>query len=322
MNPAVRVALLIHDGIWFSSGALALDIFQSANLRLPQPIFDCAVVTPTNTPATLFNARQMAGDTTIDDDKQYELVVFNHYWGDFSELITKYPQLPGWLSRQYQQGAVIAATGSSSFWPASAGILNGRSATTYWRNLTELRQRFPAVNWTGTQSLVEDGNIFSSDGNNAALDLILHLLDRFSDSTTAAKMTRDVAFDSRRTYDLTLFNTAGLRQHQDEGIQRAQFWLDQHYADAVEFKALAAQLGISSRSFIRRFIRATGDKPTRYLQRLRVEAAKHLLLNTDQSVKNISLSVGYRDISYFSSLFKSMTQLNPSGYRKRFRPTL
>jgi transcriptional regulator GlxA family with amidase domain len=88
----------------------------------------------------------------------------------------------------------------------------------------------------------------------------------------------------------------------------------------LELQDLAKQIGMSKRTFIRRFQKATGELPSRYLQRLRVEAAKHLLGNTEDSIKTIGMGVGYRDISSFSKVFKSLTDVTPREFRSRLRP--
>jgi len=315
-----RVALLSHDGVWETSIYGALDIYQSANLRHMKQLFSCEIITPTPEPARVFSGRQSQGDTHIDNGVQYDLITLSHYWGDFDEIIQRYPMLPVWLKQQHDNGAVIAGINSGIVWAAEAGILNGCTATTYWRDFDEFCRRYPQVNWTGDQSLAADNNIYSSNGQNAGIDLTLHLVEKFSDWETATRMARDMAYDTRRTYDLTLFNIAGLRQHKDSGIHRAQDWLDQHFMQKIDFEALTDRIGMSRRTLIRRFQKATGDKPTRYLQRLRVESAKHQLINTEDSIKTISLNVGYQDFGYFSGVFKAITELTPRQFRTRFRP--
>jgi len=118
----------------------------------------------------------------------------------------------------------------------------------------------------------------------------------------------DTTFDSRRHYNLTLFNIAGLRHHRDSDRHKVQDWLDTHYPETVALKALADKVGKSKSTFIRR-----------YLQRLWVEAAKHHLINSDDSVKSISLTVGYHDSDYFPEVLKALTVLSPIRVRVRFR---
>lgn len=317
-----RVALLSHEGVWESSIYMALDIYQSANLRQQELSFSCEILTPTDAPVLPFNDRPRSGDSHIGNGVHYDLIVLSHYWGDFDDVIQRYPELPGWLKLQHNNGALISGVNSGIFWAAEAGLLNNRSATTYWRNFNDFRQRYPQVNWTEDQSLAVDNNIYSSNGSNAGMDLMLHLIEKILNKEIATRMARDVAYDYQRSYNLTLFNIAGLRKHRDSGIHRAQDWLDQHFMEKVEFDALADQIGMSRRTLIRRFQKATGDKPIHYLQRLRVESAKHQLINTEDSIKTISLNVGYQDFGYFSSLFKSITELSPRQFRSHSRPSL
>lgn len=321
MEEAVwRVGLFVFDGVWSSTILGALDFFHSVNLRSQRKLFSCDVVTPDANPVTLFNGREQVGDAHIGQEQVYNLIFLGHYWGDFDIAIKQYPQTASWLVQQYEQGAVIAGLNNGIFWAAEAGLLRGHQATTYWRNLDEFQQRYPDTHWQQNQALVHDAGIYSSNGQNSNVDLCIHFVEKFCGEEMAAGLARDITFDNRRNYNLTLFNIAGLRQHMDDGVHRAQDWLDQHYPEKIELHRLADHVGMSKRTFIRRFQKATGENPSRYLQRLRVEAAKHRLVNSDESIKTIGLTIGYRDISYFSQIFKSMTQLTPLQYRKRLRP--
>lgn len=319
-NSNWRVALVSYDGAWTSSISTTPDLLQSVNLRRMSQTFSWDNVTPTPKPVVTFSGHVVSGDTHMGADNQYDLVILAHFWGDFDQVTGQYPQIAPWLRQQHGRGAVIAGISSGVFWAAEAGLLDARRATTYWRHLETFKQRYPTVEWLENQSLVEDRGIYSSNGQNAAIDLTLHLVEKFCGAKLANGLARDITFDSRRNYDLTLFNIAGLRHHRDSGIHKAQDWLDSHYQEKVKFVALADRVGMSKSTFIRRFQKATGKRPTRYLQRLRVEAAKQQLINSSDLIKTISLNVGYRDFGYFSEVFKSITEMSPKQFRERFRP--
>lgn len=319
-NPKWRVALLVFNGAWASTIYSALELFHSANLRQPQDKqFQCDLVSADNQQVQLYGGHSIHGDAVI-DEQPYDLIMLAHYWGDFEWVTQQYPKIPSWLAKQHQNGARIAGINSGIFWAAEAGILNGGRATTYWRHLREFEQRYPDVQWQANQASVEHEGIYSSNGQNASMDLSLHILEKFCGPSIAAGLARDISFDSRRINDLNLINIAGFRQHRDLGIHRAQDWLDEYYTESFELQELAKQIGMSKRTFIRRFEKATGELPSRYLQRLRVEAAKHRLANTQDSIKTIGMSVGYRDISSFSKVFKSLTDVTPREFRTRLRP--
>lgn len=316
-----RVALLIFNGAWASTVYGSMELFHSVNLRRPKDQqFHCDLVSADSQPVQLYGGQSIQGDAVIGDEP-YDLIMLAHYWGDFQHLTEQYPSIPPWLAKQHANGARIAGVNSGIFWAAEAGLLNGGRATTYWRHLREFELRYPKVQWQANQASVEHARIYSSNGQNASMDLSLHLVEKFCGASIAAGLARDISFDSRRTYDLNLINIAGFRQHRDVGIHRAQDWLDEHFTQSVELQALANQIGMSRRTFIRRFQKATGELPSRYLQRLRIEAAKHRLGNTQDSIKTIGMGVGYRDISSFSKVFKSLTDVTPREYRQRLRPT-
>ena len=315
-----RVALLIFNGAWASTVYGSLELFHSANLRQAKNRqFHCDLISADRTAVQLYGGQSIHGDVVI-GEAPYDLIMLAHYWGDFEQLTKQYPGIPPWLAKQHANGARIAGINSGIFWAAEAGLLNGGRATTYWRHLREFEQRYPNVQWQANQASVEHAGIYSSNGQNASLDLSMHLLEKFCGPSIAASLARDISFDSRRTYDVNLINIAGFRQHRDVGIHRAQDWLDEHFKQSVELQLLAKQIGMSRRTFIRRFQEATGELPSRYLQRLRVEAAKHRLGNTDDSIKTIGMGVGYRDISSFSKVFKSITDVTPREFRARLRP--
>jgi transcriptional regulator GlxA family with amidase domain len=315
-----RVALLIFNGAWASTVYGSLEFFHSANLRQPKDQqFHCDLLSADHRPVKLYGGHSIHGDTVI-GEQYYDLIMLAHYWGDFEQVTQQYPEIPPWLAQQYAKGARIAGINSGIFWAAEAGILNGGRATTYWRHLREFEQRYPDIQWQANQASIEHEGIYSSNGQNAAMDLSLHLLEKFCGSSLAASLARDISFNSRRTNDLNLINIAGFRQHRDLGIHRAQDWLDERYAESLELQHLAKQIGMSKRTFIRRFQKATGELPSRYLQRLRVEAAKHRLSITQDSIKTIGMGVGYRDISSFSKVFKSLTDVTPREFRTRLRP--
>lgn len=106
--------------------------------------------------------------------------------------------------------------------------------------------------------------------------------------------------------------------HQDRAIRDAEAYLLTHHKDDIATEELAAKFGMSGRNFMRRFKAATGRMPGAYLQAVRMDAAKHLLERGRLSVKQIAAEIGYDDISFFRSLFKRSTGMNPAEYRARF----
>jgi len=108
------------------------------------------------------------------------------------------------------------------------------------------------------------------------------------------------------------------KNHSDRGILEAQDWIEANYQKSVSLHELAARTGVSLRQFNRRFKSATGETGIKYLQLVRIEAAKMALINTDQSFEDISRNAGYENVSFFRRLFKSNTSVTPVVYRHKF----
>mgnify|MGYP006292733483 CR=1 FL=1 len=105
---------------------------------------------------------------------------------------------------------------------------------------------------------------------------------------------------------------------EDEQIQEAQEWLFDNFDEQIEVADLAARVGMSPRNFTRRFKAASGTTPIRYLQGLRINAARHYLENETRTVGEVSRAVGYEDLAFFRELFKRETGMPPRAYRQRF----
>ena len=111
---------------------------------------------------------------------------------------------------------------------------------------------------------------------------------------------------------------APLKSHGDAQVLRAQQMMERHYPEIDSIDSVAREVGISSRHFKRRFKKATGDLPVKYMQRVRIDAAKERLETTNDTVDDIAWTVGYKNVSSFCRLFKKYTDLSPSAYRDKF----
>ena len=166
--------------------------------------------------------------------------------------------------------------------------------------------------------IVDEGDVLTAGGACAYLDLALYLVKRFTTpelSTLCAKALM-IAPDRLLQSPYMIFH--GQKAPQGEKILEAQEWMEANVHDALNVEQVAAEIGLGTRTFLRRFKQATGDTPVMYLQRLRAEKPKHLLETTQLTVDDITYEVGYEDSSSFRRLFKKITGLSPGAYRKKF----
>ncbi|WP_286267836.1 GlxA family transcriptional regulator [Thalassotalea atypica] len=333
------VCVVATDHVYGMGVLQVKDMLHSASLRLAlqlranekklvaepaaiEPAFEVIIAKPQGKEIQTYSGTSILADETLTDEKCWRLVVLSHFWGETSEQLQHNPTLIEWLKGQYQQGAKILGMGSGVFWLAEAGLLDGKNATTYWRYMEEFKQRFPQVLWQENEAVCQYDDIACSVGVASASDILLDHIAELCGAKVAQGISRDILFDTKRSYKLPSFSSASHRRHQDILIQQIQQWLDENYAQVVEFGVLAERFGMSKRNFARRFKAATGDTPKDYLQHLRISVAKERLIYSEHSVKYIALEVGYQDGSYFCELFKRLNQLTPLQYRKQFKRRL
>ena len=318
-----RICILATEGVFAATLMQARDFFHMAGLRyskqqgLDQATnFQIRVVSPDGQDATSFSQANIQVDGPLENA---DVIILPAFWGDFDQLVQRYPQIAAWLRQRHAAGSAICGEATGVFWMAEAGLLDGKEATTYWRFFKEFEQRFPKVLLNQDKHLADADNLFSAGGVTSACDLYIYLIERYCGAAVAQAVARDTLYEVQRNYTPGRIGFGGQKLHRDVSILQIQQWLEEHFADKFRFEDVAREHGMSIRNFMRRFQSATGDKPLHYLQRLRIETAKSLLSSTRKSIKTISYEVGYDDASFFARLFRQHTQLSPNQYRQQYR---
>lgn len=323
-SPLRQVAILATDNVIAATLMQAKDFFYMASLRDGRqrglglsPSYQTVIVAADHHPVVSFSQDTMPVEGTL-DRAQPQLIVLPAFWGDFDQMLMRYPHVIPWLQTEHARGTTICAEASGAFWVAAAGLLEGKEATTYWRLFDDFARRFPGVALSRDRHITDADRILCASGITSASDMYIHLLERFCGSHLAQAVARDTLYEVQRNYTPGVLGFGGQKLHQDVLILQVQQWLEEHYAKKFRFEDLASQHGMSIRNFMRRFQTATGDKPLMYLQRLRIETAKNLLTTTKRSVKTISYDVGYDDASFFARLFRQRTGMSPNQYRRQY----
>jgi transcriptional regulator GlxA family with amidase domain len=225
-----------------------------------------------------------------------------------------------WLTKWHAAGARITASCTGAFLVADAGLLDGRPATTHWMFADELRRRYPAVKVTASQMIVDNGDVITSGGATAFLNLVLYLVERFAGHDRANLAAKVLLVDGHRPSQLPYIAFSRQRSHDDALVHQAQQYIDLHLGGPVRISDLASRFGLSERALSRRFTAATGRGPQAYLQHARVQQAMRLLETTGDSVRRIRGRVGYTDPAAFRRAFKQATGLSPGAYRNAYGP--
>lgn len=254
----------------------------------------------------------------IDDVTRTDIVIVPASGLEVQPVIARKSSLLPWLVRMHAGGAYVVGICSGVAFLAEAGLLDGRQATTHWAVADTLRQRYPDVRWCSEQFVTEDGRVFCSGGVYASIDLSLYLVEKLCGHEIALKTAKSLLVSMPRGRQSGYAVLPLSRPHADAGIRKAEEYLRQHFANPVSIETLAGRVGMSPRTFIRRFKLATGSLPGSYVQTLRIAAAKEMLEQGGVGIQSIGTAIGYEDVAFFRALFKRHTGMTPAEYRHRF----
>ena len=223
-----------------------------------------------------------------------------------------------WLQSKHAEGVVLAAVCGGVFLLAKTGLLAGRQATTHWSFSDQFSAQFPDVLMELDHMLIDNGDILTAGGALAWTDLGLRLTERLLGPAIMLETARYMNVDPPGREQRFYSGFEPRIKHGDGAILKAQDWLSARREEAVTVADLARCAGLEPRTFLRRFVAATGMKPTEYQQRLRMTRAREMLEFSRKTVDEMASSVGYDDAGGFRRVFRSIVGLAPSDYRRRF----
>jgi len=226
-----------------------------------------------------------------------------------------------WLRKCHGAGATMASACSGAVLLAEAGLLDGLDATIHWAYSETLTANYPRVRVHPDRSLVINGaehRIVMGGGGTSWQDLTLFLIGRFVGLKEAMEVAKTYLIDWHDVGQRPFASLLIGKQITDAQIARCQKWVGVHYAKPSPVTAMIKLSGLPERSFIRRFIKATGLSPLDYVHSLRIEEAKQMLETEGLPVEAVAIEVGYEDASFFGRLFRRKVGLTPAQYRRRF----
>jgi transcriptional regulator GlxA family with amidase domain len=257
-------------------------------------------------------------DVQLKDVKKTDLVFIPALFGDMKTAISKNKILLPWINEQYAKGAEVASLCVGAFLLASTGLLNGKKCSTHWGFQNEFREMFPEVEVMDGSIITEEHRIYSSGGANSYWNLLLHLVEKYTDRQTAILASKYFAVDIDRESQTAFAMFKGQKNHADAEIKKAQEFIEKHFQDKISVDELADKVSISRRSFERRFKQATNNTVLEYILRIKVEAAKRSFESSRKNINEVMMDVGYTDTKAFRTIFKKITGLTPVEYRNKY----
>jgi transcriptional regulator GlxA family with amidase domain len=223
------------------------------------------------------------------------------------------------LRAAHARGARVASICTGAFVLAEAGLLDGRRATTHWAHAAHMAERYPAVTVDPGVLYVDEGQVLTSAGVAAGIDLCLHLVRRDHGAEVANAVARRIVVAPHRDGGQAQFVDAPLPVVEDRGLDATRAWAARRLREPLTVAALARHAACSERTFARRFRAETGTTPLQWLLGQRVLHARRLLEATDLPVEDVADASGFGTAASLRSHFRRATATTPLAYRRTFR---
>jgi transcriptional regulator GlxA family with amidase domain len=227
------------------------------------------------------------------------------------------PALSRWLKKMAGSVRRVGAVCVGAFLLAEAGLLDGRRATAHWRFGRELADRFPSVRVEHEPLWVKDGNIYTSAGVSAGIDLALAWVEEDCGAGLAHEAARELVLFLRRPGGQPQVSVSLASQASEMlSIRELQIWIAEHLDAKLPVEELADRMSMSVRNFERVFTREVGTTPSQYVLRMRVEAARRQLERTDRGLKQVAAATGFGSVDVMRRAFVRVLGITPRRYRE------
>jgi transcriptional regulator GlxA family with amidase domain len=231
---------------------------------------------------------------------------------------TRDEALFAWLRKAARAVRRIGAVCVGAFLLAEAGLLDGKKATAHWKFGRELEKRYPKLKVQSDPLWVRDGNIYTSAGISAGIDLALAWVEEDCSSAVAHEAARELVLYLRRPSGQKQLSVSLTSQASEmKSIQQLQAWICEHVSQHLSVQVLAEQASMSVRNFERVFTREVGRTPSQYVMHVRVETARRQLERTDRGLKQIALATGFGSVEVMRRGFIRLLGVTPRHYRQQ-----
>lgn len=223
-----------------------------------------------------------------------------------------------WLRERAAHARRTASVCSGAMLLAAAGLLSGRRATTHWARCPELARRYPEVKVESDPIFIRDGDIWTSAGITAGIDLALALIEADLGREVSLAVARELVVFLKRPGGQAQFSATLSLQRTDDRFDKLHAWISENLGADLSIPRLAARAGMSDRTFLRRYKQATGCSPAKAIERLRVEAAQRRLCDSREAIKRIAGRCGFGSEETMRRSFARIACVSPQDYRARF----
>jgi transcriptional regulator GlxA family with amidase domain len=256
--------------------------------------------------------------TNIAGINKTNLIIIPSLNHNYQKAIKGNKLLIDWIEKQYKNGAEVASICTGAFMLASSGLLDGKSCSTHWAAADSFRTMFPKVNLQTDKLITDEHGIYTNGGAYSFLNLVVYLVEKYYDRQTAIFCSKVFQIEMDRNSQSAFAIFTGQKQHEDDIVQKAQAYIESKLHEKISVEELSSRFAVGRRNFDRRFIKATGNTPIEYAQRVKIESAKKAFESTRKTINEVMYEVGYSDVKAFREVFRRITGMSPLEYRSRF----
>lgn len=257
-------------------------------------------------------------DRLLSEVSQTDLVIIPALYGDMTVAVRANEQAIPWFKAMHKDGSEIASLCLGAFLLGATGLVDGKKCSTHWAYYNEFKATYPQIEVEDGTIITDEGNIYSSGGANSLWNLLLYLLEKYTNRDTAILASKYFAIDIDRNSQSSFAIFKGQKDHFDTEIVEIQNFIEAKFTEKITIEELADKFSIGRRTFERRFKKATNNTVIEYIQRMKIEAAKRSFESSRKNVTEVMFDVGYTDTKAFRDVFKKITGLTPIDYRNKY----
>ncbi|PTT00973.1 AraC family transcriptional regulator [Pedobacter sp. HMWF019] len=318
----IKVSVYVPESSVIESITPPYRVFNSANDFLlsmgQEPLFDVEFVGLTKHVKVLDGEYTVTVKRLLKDVEKTDLVIIPALFGDMATAVSRNHEAIPYIKELHGKGASVVSLCLGAFLLGATGLIDGKRCSTHWAYYNEFRNMYKDVQIVDGAIITDEGSIYSSGGANSIWNLLLYILEKYTNREMAILVAKFFAIDIDRDSQNAFAIFKGQKAHTDEAIQKAQEYIEQNIEERISIDELADLVAVSRRSFERRFKQATNNSVLEYIHRIKIEAAKRSFEKSRKNINEVMYDVGYTDTKAFRTTFKKITGLTPIAYRNKY----
>jgi len=256
--------------------------------------------------------------TNISAINKTNLIIIPSLNHNYEKAVKDNQSMIDWIVKQYKGGAEVASICTGAFLLASTGLLDGKICSTHWSAAENFRKTFPDIDIQTDKLITDEDGIYTNGGAYSFLNLIIYLIEKYYDRPTAIFCSKVFQIEMDRQSQSGFIIFKGQKMHDDEVVKKAQTFIESNLDEKISVEHLSSRFALSRRNFDRRFIKATGNTPLEYSQRVKIESAKKAFETSRKTINEVMYDVGYADVKAFREVFRKITGISPLEYRTKY----